>query len=381
MSLRKTVFWLHLIAGCIVGAIVLSMSLSGLILTYERQMIAQAERGPLRANPAPGVHALEAEQLLQAVTKQRGPLPASVTLTLRSDPHEPAEIRAGRESIYVNPYNGSILASPPSSSRTFFDKVTNWHRRLGADAAGKATGRAITGACNLAFLCLIASGAYLWIPRQWSWPAVRAITWFRPRLSGKARDFNWHNVFGVWAFVPLFIVVLGAVPISYPWASDLVYRLTGSPIPEPRQRPGKQDEIPVTTSGLNSLWAQASGRVAAWQSITAPVSTSSRGPIAFTIDWGDGGQPQKRGTLSFDPATGAATKWETLDDANAGRRLRTWLRFVHTGEYYGVIGQTIAGVACAAAVMLVWTGISLALRRLAAWRARRRKRDAVLVSA
>jgi hypothetical protein len=37
-----------------------------------------------------------------------------------------------------------------------------------------------------------------------------------------------------------------------------------------------------------------------------------------------------------------------------------------------VIGQTIAGLASAGAVVLVWTGISLALRRFSAWRSRRR---------
>lgn len=51
-----------------------------------------------------------------------------------------------------------------------------------------------------------------------------------------------------------------------------------------------------------------------------------------------------------------------------------WSRFVHTGEYYGVFGQTVAGVASAAGVMLVWTGISLVLRRFAARNVRRRKR-------
>ena len=61
---------------------------------------------------------------------------------------------------------------------------------------------------------------------------------------------------------------------------------------------------------------------------------------------------------------------ETYDDMNLGRRVRTWLRFVHTGEFYGLPGQTIAGVVTAGAAMLVYTGIALALRRLLAWRLR-----------
>jgi uncharacterized iron-regulated membrane protein len=83
-----------------------------------------------------------------------------------------------------------------------------------------------------------------------------------------------------------------------------------------------------------------------------------------------GGQPQLRGTLTLRRDTAAVLKWETLSNANAGRRLRMWSRFIHTGEAFGVAGQTIAGLVSAAGAVLVYTGISLALRRFAAWRRR-----------
>ncbi len=40
------------------------------------------------------------------------------------------------------------------------------------------------------------------------------------------------------------------------------------------------------------------------------------------------------------------------------------MRFAHTGEEYGVVGQTIAGLASLAACFLVYTGFALAWRRL-----------------
>jgi uncharacterized iron-regulated membrane protein len=43
---------------------------------------------------------------------------------------------------------------------------------------------------------------------------------------------------------------------------------------------------------------------------------------------------------------------------------------VHTGEYYGLIGQTIAMIVSAGAVVLVWTGLALTWRRFTAWRRR-----------
>ena len=49
--------------------------------------------------------------------------------------------------------------------------------------------------------------------------------------------------------------------------------------------------------------------------------------------------------------------------ASRGQRIRSWLRFAHTGEVYGVVGQTIAGVASAGAMVMVWTGLALTWRR------------------
>jgi uncharacterized iron-regulated membrane protein len=43
------------------------------------------------------------------------------------------------------------------------------------------------------------------------------------------------------------------------------------------------------------------------------------------------------------------------------------LRFLHTGEALGLPGQAVAGIASLGATLLVFTGLSLALRRFANW--------------
>ena len=235
---------------------------------------------------------------------------------------------------------------------------------------------------------------YLWIPKKWSVKSVGAITWFRGGLGGKARDFNWHNVFGIWMAVPLAIVVVTAVPMSYVWGNDLVYKLTGSEPPRGGERGGVQKKGPprggpsqrrenragnagaapaMEAGGLDQLWVRAERQVAGWRSIAMRMPEGSTRPVVFTIDTGDGGQPQKRATLSLDRATAAVVQWDDFASLNAGRRLRSWTRFLHTGEALGIVGQTVAGLASFAGVMLVWTGISLALRRLAAWSSRRKR--------
>ena len=104
---------------------------------------------------------------------------------------------------------------------------------------------------------------------------------------------------------------------------------------------------------------------------TTRLATSSSAPVVVTLDEGYGGQPQLRTTLTFDRASGRVAKRETFESLSAGRQLRSWLRFAHTGEIYGLTGQTVAGLATAGGAVLVYTGVALALRRLTAWLRRR----------
>jgi hypothetical protein len=47
------------------------------------------------------------------------------------------------------------------------------------------------------------------------------------------------------------------------------------------------------------------------------------------------------------------------------------LRFAHTGEVAGIVGQTVAGLVSAGGAFLVWTGLALAFRRFRVWAGRR----------
>jgi uncharacterized iron-regulated membrane protein len=67
--------------------------------------------------------------------------------------------------------------------------------------------------------------------------------------------------------------------------------------------------------------------------------------------------------VSLNPFTGEVAKQEGYADYNSGRKLRTWLRFLHTGEAFGWLGQLIAAIASFGGSVLVYTGFALAWRR------------------
>jgi uncharacterized iron-regulated membrane protein len=104
-----------------------------------------------------------------------------------------------------------------------------------------------------------------------------------------------------------------------------------------------------------------------WKTISLRLQASKDGTVNLTVDRGNGGQPQLRSTLTVGRESDEHVLLETFEDQSTGRRARFWLRFVHTGEYYGIAGQTIAGVASFAAIMLVWTGLALSWSRFTGW--------------
>ena len=79
--------------------------------------------------------------------------------------------------------------------------------------------------------------------------------------------------------------------------------------------------------------------------------------------------------LTVDPFTGGVLKKESYASYNTGRKARTWLRFLHTGEALGFFGKLVAALASLGGAMLMWTGFALAFRRFIAWCASRRRED------
>lgn len=377
--LRSVLFWLHLSAGVVAGALIILMSVTGVLLTYEKQLTHWADVRQLKAINAPLSTHLPADSLIRLAETSKLNSHASA-ITLRADPVEPAQVSFGRDGVlFLDPATGAVLGSGDTAMRGFFSGAEEWHRWLAGDGANRTRGKSLNDAANLLFLVLVLSGMVLWLPRTWTWVRVRAVLWFRTGLSPKARDFNWHNVLGIWSAIPLLAIVASGAVIGYPWAGDLVYRVVGE-TPPPRTPPGPPSgarsataSTPAPpTASLAGMISTAIPLMPDWKVVTAQVPATGAKTASVTLDRGNGGQPHLRATVQFTAVTGAIAKYEPFDSLSTGRRARGVLRFAHTGEVLGTTGQSIAGLASLASVIMVVTGISLALRRAARAYERRR---------
>lgn len=356
------------------------MSVTGVLLTYESQILVWAGQGNHVVAPV-GTTPLSADRLAE-VARVASPQAARASLRFDADPTAPVSVTLGREgSLLLDPYSGAVIADATAGYRRFFRVAENWHRWLGSSP--QSAGATVIDLSNLLFLFIVVSGIYLWLPEVWKWAVLRRLMFFSPKyVNSKARDFAWHHVFSVWALVPLFLVVSSGVVMSFGWASNLVYAAYGEQPPqrrgagEMRQRgpsgargEGGESRAEVAAgASLDNLLKAAQAGITNWQGLSVPMSRNGR-EVTITAELKSAETRAARQTVTLNAADASVISVsEPQGNARAqqspGQRARTWFRFVHTGEQYGVIGQTIAGLASLAACFLVYTGLALAWRRL-----------------
>ncbi len=349
--LRKTIFWIHLITGVTVGAVIFVMAVTGSIMAFEPQIVDFAERKIRHVEiPSPA----ERMSLNPIAVKAQMAMPGSKLsgILLESAPDTAVIAQFGKDGgmVYIHPYTGEILGRG-SKVRDFMHWVEDLHRKL----LNGETGGAVTHFCNAAFFFLILGGFYLWWPRK--------TMKFKPGLSGKARDWNWHNTIGFWCLPMLLMTTLTGLIMSYAWANHLLYRVTGSepPAAEMMQKryQGPPDKSAVNFDLLKSgIDRQAPG----WQSASIRLKRPGDPAVIYLREAGTARNFMKS-KLVLDPQTGETLTWEPYANYNAGRKARTWTKFLHTGESFGWVTQVIAFLSACGIVMLVWTGFSMALFR------------------
>lgn len=379
MTLRRLLFWLHLCTGIVVGVVIAFLAVTGCILTFQAPIVNLAERHARVVSPSSSA-CVAPSTLLENAAAYRHSLPTA--LVLYSDPHQPAEISFGPESLLLaDGCSGKVIGYGAVKLRGFFASVRDLHRWVALNGVRHETLRQIKNAAVLAFLFLIVSGLVLWLPRKFTGQHLRSAVFLRGKLHGRARDWNWHTVFGFWMSLPLAAIALTGIIMAYGWANALLYRVAGSPLPPAaHSQAGRKQSKPLPVEKfalLNAAIERARMQDARWKSITMRLPSEKDREVTFTLDGGDGSKPQLRAQLVIARKDAQVMRWEPFSANSRGRQWRLYARFLHTGEIFGMAGRFIAAAAALSALLLIWTGFSLALRRLFSWKKRKFRHDKV----
>ena len=396
--IRRVVFRLHLTVAIAAGLVILMMAATGVILASEELVTGLGERRHRVTVPQEGEGERIAPEALVAAAEAWGagaePPFAATSIEYRAGPDAAVRVHAGRERrAFVDPYTGEVLGGGAVRLEGFFESVNAWHRWVSFPDSAIRRGRAVTAAANLALLFLLLTGPILWVPRRITRRSVAEGLLFRRGVEGVARALNWHYVIGIWSVVPLLMIAATGVVMSYPAIGDRVYPVVGGAIsfgslaagPGVGQVGGEVADGQAATeaadqtadpalaprAGLAAALAATESGVPGWRAIVLTLPRPRDTEVRVEVRAGRSGQPQKAGVMTVDRRTGAALSWESFADATPSRRAQQFLRYAHTGEYWGLAGQVVAGLLAVGTVLMVWTGLSVALLMFRFWRQKR----------
>ena len=388
--IRAVVFRLHLTVAIAAGLVILMMAATGVILASKELVTGLAERRHRVTVPQAGEGERIAPEALVAAAEAWGagaaaPF-AATSIEYRAVPDAAVRVHAGRDRrVFVDPYTGEVLGGGLARLEGFFEGVNAWHRWVSFPDSAIRRGRAVTAVANLALLFLLLTGPILWVPRRVTRRAVAEGLIFRRGVKGVARALNWHYVIGIWSVVPLIMIAATGVVMSYPAVGDRVYPVVGGAISFGSLAAGEvaggqaateavdpaADSALVPRAGLAAALAATESGVPGWRAIVLTLPRPRDTEVRVEVRAGRSGQPQKAGVMTVDRRTGAALSWESFADATPSRRAQQFLRYAHTGEYWGLGGQVVAGLLAVGTVLMVWTGLSVALLMFRFWRQKR----------
>ena len=371
--LRRLWLDVHLWLGVALMIVLIPLSVSGSILVWhdalDRALYAEryAVSGPDAAQPVT-VYAAAAERAFAgraALTQIRLPQkPGDPVVAVGRIEGPPGPSGRPRTlNVWIDPPTAKVLASG-EIAKTF----TMWTHMLHGSLQIPDVGRKVVGWLGWAMFVSSATGLWLWWPRHAGF--VKGLRWRR----GASTLFNLHHTIGFWVCLPLAVLSLTGVYISFPQTSHALFG-----VPAPAARPsGPGRFAPPVAQPTTSLEAALAAALADRPGgVVAGVNTPTEGKDpAWRIQISVPGAKEPA-TVQVSDATGEtkkskrAVRQSAAPSAGEGGPdpLSRLMRRVHDGNEMGFVWQTIIFLAGMAPAVLGVTGVVMWLRRRARLRA------------
>jgi len=219
-------------------------------------------------------------------------------------------------------------------------------------------GRKVVGWLGWAMFVSSATGLWLWLPRHGGF--LKGLRWHR----GASTLFNLHHMIGFWICLPLAVLSLTGVYISFPQTS---HALVGAP-PPPQRAPGR-NALPLPDPRLDVAQAVAIAKAQAPGAAVAEVNFPTKGkePV-WRVGLKAPGAERPRTVQVVDATAKVKASRAEGSGPPSPDPISKLMRQVHDGTETGIVWQAVIFLAGVAPAVLSLTGVVMWLRR----RARRR---------
>lgn len=354
--IRQVLFQVHLWLALILFAPLVLLGLTGSVLVWP-DVVEKL------TNPVPAVAAgTEASRPPAAyLDAARAALPPEIRITglkLPARSGVPVEVTAttggsgpgaGR-SVWLDPATGSVLKAGPTRSPLF---------AFSHDFHGEFLlhgGRTLVGWAGVVMLILALSGIWLW------WPRGAFLKGFRWRRTPDTLN-NLHHLTGFWISLPLALISLTGVFISFPSLTNAVFGpapQAGGPPPAAAPASAAPPSAPRRTADQILALAQVSHPGAKLVSLALPGARGGRGQAptprtAWRVEF-------ETGAVLVDDVSEAVSPAPKARPRTPPSGARALIRPLHDGGVGGPVWQWLVFIAGIVPAVLAFSGVFLWVR-------------------
>ena len=251
------------------------------------------------------------------------------------------------DEYYINPYTSKIL--PKVKGESFFRTVESIHRRL----LLKEFGKQVIAFTAISFLVLILSGVYLYLPRLKR--KLFKSSLFSFKSKGKYSLNKIHSLMGI-LFMPFYLfAVLTGLNWSYDWYNKTIYKLINVDKP-------LRTVIRNIDAHNNYKLDEVSKAIRMFDSLIpfnykySLVKIPKSGTVYSFLYMDESAKHRReRNKLVLDIKSKEVLKHERFKDKPLKEQLMISILTLHTGEYFGIIGQSIMFIV---SLLLPFFGVS-----------------------
>jgi uncharacterized iron-regulated membrane protein len=350
-AVRRGLFWLHLVLGVTFGLAVVPVAATGALIAFQPELTAYFESDVHVVDM--GAPRLPPTELLRRAALELPSGTRASSLQLECPRTAPAILGTEAGFWLLDPYQGHVLRR--SNIRRFFLATEEVHWTVGLILVGlRPVGTALVGLVTVAVLLLALSGPWMWWSRRVTWAQRRQRLGPSTTSPPAQGTLCWHRRLGLWCAPVLLAASLTGILLHF----DAARAGVGAVL-------GRTGEARVGLDA-DSAVREAVARAPDWSAVR--LWWADDGEMTLRVRLGRGARPTQWAEL--DASAFAGTSLRRYQDGRLGDRLLGWARWLHTGQALGWPGQALWGLGALGLLVLVWTGLTLAVLRLLRWRAK-----------
>ncbi len=372
MKFKDIVLFLHRWLGLITGIVVLILSITGCLFTFQQEISEWVLHDTFYADEVPedqqhlpieelqsrAADALDVDQLPYGITTYKNPERnwSAMYYEAGVDSWFYFGSMKAYKTAYINPYDGEI-EGVVNEKKDFFQIVKGIHWSL---LLATPIGQPIVVWSTVIFMVLLISGMILWWPKKWNKSGKQKSFKIKWGSTWRRVNYDLHNVLGFYFLVLSLIIGFTGLYWYFPFAQKSLHFLgTGEyALPEgPSEKivsaiPEKDDPASVPMEqAYNKAWSEYPKAYSI--ALVAPVDSQST--IRATVR-PDGQTYYGRSYLEFDQYSGEMLAAARYEEKNAGEKLVAMNYDIHIGAIGGLPGKIIAFIASLICASLPVTG-------------------------